>query len=71
VAPFLELLRQRRLRLDQHAAPAAPFQVPGLRNVLGVVGADLDEISRPLAEERLLELSLGGIGEDHALPCRH
>jgi hypothetical protein len=40
------------LRFDQQAGPAGLLQVPGLRALARIVGADLDEESFDVAEER-------------------
>src|SRR5262245_21947600 len=56
-APPLEFGGEVRLRLDQHAGPAALFEVPGLRQIFRVVGADLDEIAGAgTGEEGFLQL---------------
>src|ERR1043166_7697208 len=57
--PPLEFGGEGRLRFDQHAGPAALFEMPGLRQILRVVGADLDEIAGArTGEEGFLELVL-------------
>jgi len=40
------------LRLDEDAGPAGLLQMPGLRALARIVGADLDEETLDVAEER-------------------
>ena len=46
-----QLLGEVRLRLDQDAAPARLFEMPGLRAQLRLVGTDLDEVAIVAAGE--------------------
>ena len=58
-APPRQLGGEVGLRLDQHAGPAALFEVPGLREKFRIVRAHLDEIAGAGAgEEGFLELVL-------------
>ena len=47
--------REIGLRLDQHAGPAGLLQMPGLRALGRMVGADLDEIARVVAAEKFAD----------------
>ncbi len=47
-----QLVGKIGLRLDQHAGPAGLLQMPGLRALARIVGADLDEEPFNVAEER-------------------
>jgi hypothetical protein len=56
LAHLPEFFRKIGLRLDQNAGPAGLFQMPGLRAVMWIVGADLDEktarmITKEIADE--------------------
>src|SRR4029079_4208476 len=43
--------RKIRLRLDEHTGPALLLQMPGLRTLTRIVGADLDVIASNISEE--------------------
>ena len=43
--------REIRLRLDEHPGPALLLQMPGLRALTRIVGADLDVIAFDISEE--------------------
>jgi len=47
--------KKLRQRLDEHARPAALFQIPGLRIMLGVVGPHLDKKTAGDAREIALQ----------------
>jgi hypothetical protein len=53
------------LRLDQNAVPTKLFEGPGLRAVLGIVGANIDKVAAARSAEKLeLELVFELVGEN-------
>ena len=50
--------REIGLRLDQHAGPAGLLEMPGLRALGRMVGADLDEVAGVVAAEKLADQGL-------------